>query len=120
MSRFGSNEARLMRSVREKRVEKRTSLKLKGRIFIPERSVEDDCEILDFSAGGAGLKCSAFAAVGRKIVLYADCFGRFDGVVIQRDRTRLGIQFQSTAAKKIRTAEQIAAYVGNGMSSHAP
>jgi hypothetical protein len=120
MSKLGLVEIRSVRSGREKRVEKRTPVKLKGKIFLPERSIEDSCEILDFSAEGAGIKCSAFAPVGKTIVLYADCFGRFDGVVVQRNRTRLGIKFQSSASKKKRTAEQVAAYVSNGMTSHVP
>jgi hypothetical protein len=111
MTKFGLADTRGPRSIQENRKAKRAPVALKGKIFLPEHSIEDSCEILDFSAGGAGLKCSAFAAVGRKIVLYADCFGRFDGVVVQRNRTRLGIAFQISAARQKRTADKIAAYV---------
>ena len=104
----------------EKRKQKRTSLELRGKLFVPQRGVEEDCRILDLSPDGAGVKSSISAPIGTKLVLYADGFGRFEGTVIMRDRTRLGVQFQSGSAKRARTAEQILEYVINGTTTRAP
>jgi len=117
MSGFGSSDSSNRRTVGDKRSAKRVALGLKGNVFLPESSLEADCEIIDISADGAGLRCSVFAPVGRKIVLFADCFGRFEGVVTQRNRMRIGVQFQSSLSRKRRTTEQLTAYLANGMTS---
>jgi signal transduction histidine kinase len=48
------------------------------------------------------------------VVLYIECFGRFEGRVVQRHRLRLGIEFQSSKAKRDRTRQQLADYLMNG------
>ncbi|HEX4156957.1 MAG TPA: ATP-binding protein [Rhizomicrobium sp.] len=98
----------------EKRREKRISLRLNGRLFAPDRGWEEDCTIFDLSPDGAGLRCGASAPVGTRVVLYIECFGRFEGKVQQRDRLRLGVEFQSTRAKRERTRQQIADFIANG------
>jgi hypothetical protein len=101
----------------EKRKQKRTSLTLEGKIFVPQQSIEEDCRVLDFSPDGAGVKSSIPAPVGTRLVLYVDRFGRFEGTVVTRDRTRLGVQFHCSSAKRARTAEQILQYVLNGTTA---
>jgi signal transduction histidine kinase len=98
----------------EKRRERRTSLRLNGKLFSPDRGWEEDCTILDFSADGAGLRCRASAPIGTRVVLYIACFGRFEGKVVQRHRLRLGIEFQSSKSKRERTRQQLADYFMNG------
>lgn len=104
----------------ESRKQKRTGLGLKGKLFIPKRGSEDDCVVLDFSSDGAGLKCAASAPIGTNVVLYVDCFGRFEGTVVQRNRIRLGVEFQSSKVKRERTREQLSDFVANGMTNRAP
>jgi hypothetical protein len=53
-------------------------------------------------------------------VLYVECFGRFDGIVVRRDRIRLGIEFQSSRVKRERTREQLAEFVTSGMTTRVP
>jgi len=104
----------------EKRRETRTQVGLKGKLFVPQRNCEDECTVIDFSTDGAGLKCVGSAPIGTRVVLYVECFGRFDGVVAQRDRVRLGIEFQSSKVKRERTRAQLADYVAHGMTAHTP
>jgi signal transduction histidine kinase len=104
----------------EKRRQPRAELGLKGRLFVPERDSEADCLVLDFSPDGAGLKCSASAPVGTRVVLYVPCFGRFEGKVVRRDRVRLGIEFQSSKVKRERTLEQLAEFVSYGGTVQEP
>jgi hypothetical protein len=102
----------------EKRSQERTGVGLKGKLFVPNRGSEDDCVIMDFSSDGAGIKCLGSAPIGTQVVLYVDCFGRFEGIVVQRDRVRLGVRFQSSKVKRERTREQIADFVSNGLPDH--
>jgi hypothetical protein len=104
----------------EKRKQKRTSLELKGKLFVPQRGVEEDCRILDLSPEGAGVRSSISAPIGTRLVLYAEGFGRFEGTVVVRDRTHLGVQFQSGSAKRARTAEQLLEYVVSGTTTRTP
>jgi len=102
----------------ENRKQKRTEFGLKGKLFIPKRGSEDDCVVLDFSSDGAGVKCAGSAPIGTHVVLYVDCFGRFEGTVVRRNRVRLGLKFQSSKAKRDRTSEQIADFVTHGVTEH--
>jgi hypothetical protein len=104
----------------EKRKQRRTSLGLKGKLFVPERSVEADCRVVDFSPDGAGVTSAISASVGDRLVLYIAGFGRFEGTVVARERTRLGLRFQSGTAKRTRTAEQLLEYVAHGTTHRVP
>ncbi len=104
----------------EKRRHKRTPIDLKGKLFNPKTGAEDDCVVLDFSTDGAGIKTAALAPVGTSIVLYLECFGRFEGKVTRRNRIRIGIAFHTTGAKRQRTARQIEEFIANGMTSPHP
>jgi signal transduction histidine kinase len=104
----------------EKRKEKRIGLRLSGKLFAPDRGWEEDCTVLDFSVDGAGLRCGASAPVGTRVVLYIECFGRFEGKVLQRNRLRMGVEFKSSKAKRERTRQQIADFVAHGGVTGAP
>ncbi len=98
----------------EKRKEDRSDLSLAGRLFFPDRTVEDVCQIVDLSPSGACLKSTASAPIGTRLVLYADAFGRYEGCVVWRDRTLLGMEFRCSQARRTRTAEQIASFLADG------
>ncbi|HTT82641.1 MAG TPA: ATP-binding protein [Rhizomicrobium sp.] len=101
----------------ERRRQARAGIRLKGRLFAPDRGWEEDCTVLDFSADGAGLRCGASAPVGVRVVLYIECFGRFEGRVVQRNRLRLGVEFKSSKAKRERTRQQLADFIAHGGSA---
>jgi hypothetical protein len=105
---------RFGRKVGEKRKESRSQLSLTGRLFFPDRNVEDICQIVDFSPSGARLKSSASSPVGAQIVLYMEEFGRYEGLVVWRDRTLLGMQFRCSESRRARTSEQLAIFLANG------
>jgi hypothetical protein len=104
----------------EKRKAKRASMNLNGVLFFPGRDAEGRCDIVDFSPHGAGLKFSGSAPVGTKAVLYVDGFGRIEGMVIRRDRTRLAMEFHCSAMKRSRIVEQLSGFVANGMMARVP
>lgn len=106
--------ARQGRAAREKRRQIRAAVSLKARIYIPGRESEEVCEVIDFSPDGAGLKGALLAPVGTLVVLYIEGFGRFEGAIVQRGRTRFGVQFKNSGNKRLRVAEQIATFLANG------
>ncbi|HEY3638567.1 MAG TPA: ATP-binding protein [Rhizomicrobium sp.] len=95
-------------------MQNRTGFRLNGKLFAPDRGWEEDCLVLDFSVSGAGLRCGASAPTGTRVILYVECFGRFEGRVVHRDRLRLGVEFQSSKAKRERTRQQLADFVATG------
>lgn len=109
--RIGRNDNRF-----DKRKRSRTPIGLNGKLLVPDRGFEDRCVVLDMSPIGAGVKSSITASIGTHVVLYVDPFGRFEGTVVERYRTRLGIQFNSGINKQDRTNEQLANYAVNGIT----
>jgi signal transduction histidine kinase len=93
---------------------------LSAKLLIPNSGWAEDCAVLNFSADGAGLRCAASLPIGTQIVIYVDCFGRFEGRVVRRDRLQLGVKFQSSKVKRARTLEQLAEYVANGRTARTP
>jgi hypothetical protein len=102
------------RGYNEKRREDRSRLTLAGRLYFPDRALEDVCQIVDFSPSGACLKSTASAPVGTRLVLYADAFGRYEGFVAWRHRTVLGMEFRCSKARRTRTAEQLTSFIASG------
>ena len=104
-------------NISEKRKQRRQRIELNGVLFVPGRVSDDRCQVVDLSPGGAGIKCATFAPAGTRIVLYLDGFGRIDGTVKRRDRTYLAIEFQCSDAKRARIADQLSAFIANGMTA---
>jgi hypothetical protein len=98
----------------EKRVRKRSSVGVRGKLFLPQLQIEGDCTIVDLSTAGAGLKSTCSVALGMPVVVYIDGFGRYQGTVVRRDRLRIGVQFTCSESKEKRLAEQIENFVAYG------
>jgi hypothetical protein len=47
-------------------------------------------------------------------VLYVEGFGSYEGTVVRRSRTILGMEFRCSEARRARTAEQLIAFIANG------
>lgn len=91
----------------ERRRFRRVRIDLPGRLFIPSDSREARCTIADLSPGGAAIVCETVPDAGTPVVLYADGFGRFEGMVVRCDGYGFGISFVCTPSKRERTAEQL-------------
>lgn len=98
----------------DKRKTRRWPVGIKGKIFVPERQYGEECLISDLSTAGAGLKTSCSAALGTKVVLYIDEFGRYDATIVQSYRRKVGVKFQISDNKRARTADLITNYVTHG------
>ncbi|HEY5339119.1 MAG TPA: PilZ domain-containing protein [Rhizomicrobium sp.] len=104
----------------ERRRFKRVPVELSGRMFVPAENREATCKVLDMSPGGARILCDAFPGAGTQIVVYIDGFGRFEGHVARAiDTASFGIQFNCSAHKRERVAEQLTLYLSGGKLDEA-
>ncbi len=99
----------------ERRKFRRVRVGLPGKLFLPDTGQEESCTVIDMSPGGAQIRCSAPLAMGGKLVLYADGFGRYEGEVVRSEGSDYGLRFTSTAAKRERTAEQLILFLNKGV-----
>jgi hypothetical protein len=102
------------RGTLERRAGKRASVSVKGKLFFPNHRYEEDCTVLDLSPDGAGVKASCSVPIGAPVVLYVDGLGRFDGILSQRNRLRVGLKFRQTAERRAKVAEKLAEFLRHG------
>ena len=105
----------LARSRADRRRYRRVPINLPGKLFVPSTSQEFACSVVDLSPGGASVACDTLLAIDMPVVLYANTFGRFEGVVARHDGPRLGLRFASTALKRERTAEQLTLFLNRNL-----
>jgi PilZ domain len=105
---------------KELRAQKRTSLKLRGRLFKPNKDYEEACLVLDLSPNGAGLKSACAAPLGSHVILHIDDLGRFEGAIIRRNRLYVGVQFKYSKSVRERIAGRIAGYLEHGTRVYTP
>jgi hypothetical protein len=106
----------IARAKAERRRYRRVRVDLPGRLFMPADGREARCTILDLSPGGAAIRCELAPEAGAAVVLYADGFGRFEGVVARPGGTTpFGVAFQCTPAKRERTAEQLTLFLNKSL-----
>ena len=103
------------RSRADRRRYRRVPINLPGKLFVPSSSQEFACSVVDLSPGGASVACEMMLPIDTPVVLYANTFGRFEGVVARHDGPRLGLRFASTALKRERTAEQLTLYLNRNL-----
>jgi hypothetical protein len=102
----------IARAKAERRRYRRVRIDLPGRLFIPADGREARCTIVELSPGGAAIRCELAPEAGTAVVVYADGFGRFEGVVARPGGTAaFGVAFHCSPAKRERTAEQLTLFL---------
>ena len=94
---------------------RRVSVDLAGQLFVPADGREATCKVLDLSPGGAQIASDFEPAVDTQIILYVDGFGRFEGNVMRPAGGGFGVQFNCSALKRERIAEQLMLYMNRGI-----
>jgi hypothetical protein len=100
---------------RDQRSSERFAVRLAGKLFVPAEESTLDCTIINLSLGGAGVHCSEPPPLDAFVVLYIDGFGRFEGVTTRYVQGELGLKFVCKDAKRQRLAQDLAAFVKEGM-----
>ena len=98
----------------ERRRYKRVAVEISGRLFVPAENHETVCKVLDMSPGGARIGTDFVPANGSQVVVYIDGFGRFEGKVARPVEGGFGIEFNCSAHKRERVAEQLTLYLNGG------
>ncbi len=98
-------------SLAERRRYRRERVGLPGRHFEPAENREAACKIADLSPGGACVLTEVVPPTGTHVVVYIDGFGRFEGNVTRTEEGSFGIEFNCTAHKRERVAQQLMLYV---------
>jgi len=98
----------------ERRRYKRVAVELSGRLFVPAENHEAVCKVLDMSPGGARIGTDFIPPNGSQVVVYIDGFGRFEGRVARPVEGGFGIEFNCSAHKRERVAEQLTLYLNGG------
>jgi hypothetical protein len=98
----------------ELRAYRRHGVGLTGKVFVPAEDKVIDCDVVDLSAGGAGVRCAEVPPLHTFVVLYVDGLGRFEAAAVRYDAGILGLRFQFGEAKRRRVAEALSRYVTYG------
>ena len=109
------NDPVLARARADRRRYRRIRIDLPGKLFVPATATEFAGTVVDLSPGGASFATDADLPIETAVVLYANSFGRYEGVVARRDGPRLGLKFNSTALKRERTAEQLTLFLNKSL-----
>ena len=98
----------------EKRAHERVVTALAGQLFVPAEETTFACQIINLSAGGAGVRCPEPPPLDTFVVLYIDGFGRFGGVATRYIKGELGLKFVCKEAKRQRLLRDLASFVDGG------
>jgi hypothetical protein len=101
--------------VNDQRAVDRSSVRLTGKVFLPDTEAILDCFVTNLSVGGAGLWCEALLPVEAPLVLYIDGFGRFDGIATHVENGEAGVKFSCQEAKRRRLEDDLIAFIQGGM-----
>ena len=100
----------------DRRKHLRVQIPLKAR-FLNDAGEEHPCLVIDVSAGGALLRTKNPPAFGKKVVLYVDRLGRFEGRVIRSGGNSFAINYEKKREKSARTADDITEVLHKGRRS---
>jgi hypothetical protein len=99
----------------EKRKYERISLSLKGRLFDPGNGTEFGCELISLSGSGARLNSKAELPSGKRMVLYIESFGRYDGTIVLDSSGMPALNFTIGELKRKRLTEMLHQFVSRGL-----
>ncbi len=115
-----NREALIARDQAERRRHVRVQVDLAGRIFVPSDGREGRCHIVEMSSGDARVMSAVVPERGEQIILYVDGFGKFEAKVARADVGGFAVQFNCSALKRDRVAEQLALLMNRVTADEPP
>ncbi len=100
----------------DRRKHLRVQLPLKAR-FLNDAGEEHRCVVIDVSAGGAFVRTKNPPAFGKKVILYIDHLGRFEGLVTRSDKNGFAIHYKNGREKSAKIADSITEVLNKGRRS---
>ena len=107
----GGNEQPVERADRRKH--QRAPLPLKAR-FLCDAGEERRGVVIDISAGGAFVRTKRPPAFGKKVVLYIEQLGRFEGIVTRSEANSFAIHYEKGRDKSAQTADNLTEVLNKG------
>ena len=77
----------------DQREHDRVVTSLSGQLFVPAEDIYIDCEILNLSLGGAGIRCDEPPPLHTFVMLKIDGFGQYESVATRYIEGELGLRF---------------------------
>lgn len=90
----------------ERRRHIRIALPLKAR-FLTADGVEQNCLVVNISAGGALFKAKTPPPENCTVVLYIDQIGRFEGRVVRSGRHSFAVDYRTKRGRAVKTADAL-------------
>ncbi|HVV66051.1 MAG TPA: PilZ domain-containing protein [Rhizomicrobium sp.] len=115
MSTSGSMLQTRAQTAADKREHARVRIALRGKLFIPAEDATVDCEAVDLSAGGAGVRCKDAPPLSTFVVFYVEGFGRYEAVTTRFVNGVVGLKFLAGEAKRKRLVEKLNRFVEAGL-----
>ncbi len=100
----------------DRRKHQRAQLPLKAR-FLNDKGQEHRCIVIDVSASGAFIRTKNPPAFGKKVVLYVDQLGRFEGLVTRSDKNSFALHYEKGREKSAQIADNITEVLHKGRRS---
>ena len=100
----------------DRRLDQLENVSLAAKAYIPASDSEIDCIVTRLSAEGASIATPLASSIGSEIALYIDGFDRFTASVRQTSQESLEVRFNSSPAKRERTAARIRSFLEGGQS----
>lgn len=88
------------------------NLSLAAKAYVPASGSEIDCIVTGLSPDGASISTALAPSIGSEIALYIDGFDRFSASVMRTSQDAVEVRFNSSPAKRQRTAERIRSLAG--------
>jgi hypothetical protein len=105
--------------VPDKRKYERIKLFLPGQLFNPLNEQSVECKVLNLSAGGAAVQCTAVFAARVSLVLHIENFGRFEGRTVIHGNGQLALEFSIGETKRGRLIEMLKSFAVGGLAGVA-
>lgn len=90
----------------ERRRHVRIALPLRAR-FLTADGVEQNCIVVNISAGGALFKAKAPPPESCTVVIYIDQVGRFEGRVVRSGRHSFAVDYRTKRGRAVKTADAL-------------
>lgn len=87
--------------------EQRVTVNLNGRLMVTSNQIEYDCKATDMSSYDVAFQCTAFPALGERIVAYVDHIGRLECTVARHVDHGFVCKLHVTERKREKLAAQL-------------
>jgi c-di-GMP-binding flagellar brake protein YcgR len=110
--------AEKLQTATDRREFPRVLVAIPGQILLAAENVARAAQVLNLSAGGAGLRYAGVVPRHKMLcVLTMQGFGRFEGMTVRSNRDSCGFRFLPGEAQREHLLERLTIFVGSGLAT---